>query len=123
MLRHGEVAVLLALLIIRILHNYARLRSIPGPAAARVSGLWRRHARKSSAHKHRLGILHQWYGSVVRIKPNTVSLSDPATILKLYDRNIRLRKVFHTTTFSRFDTACFIAHIELDIYQHITNTS
>lgn len=97
MLRHGVIVVLLALLIIRILYNYARLRSIPGPVAARVSGLWRQHARKSSADNHRLRGLHRWYGSVVRIKPNTVSLSDPTTILQLYGRNIRLRKVFHTT--------------------------
>lgn len=98
MLKHGVLVVLLILLVVRIVYNYARLRSIPGPVAARVTSFWRQHAQKSSTYNNRLGGLHQWYGSVVCIKPNTVSLSDPATILQLYNRSIRLRKVFKTST-------------------------
>lgn len=97
---HAVIVVLVSLLFIRVLYNYARLRSIPGPVSAGVSGIWRQHAQRSPVYGRKLSKLHQRYGEVVRIEPNAVSLSDPGTILQMYDKHIRLKNVFdtHTTT-------------------------
>ena len=97
---HTVIVVLVSLLFIRVLYNYARLRSIPGPVSAGVSGLWQQHAQRSPVYGRNLNKLHQRYGKVVRIEPNAVSLSGPETILQMYDKNIRLKNVFgtHTTT-------------------------
>lgn len=98
MLGYAVIAVLTASLFLRVLNNYSRLRSIPGPVSAGVSGLWQQYAQRSPVYDRNLGELHQQYGRVVRIEPNAVSLSDPGAILQMYDRNIRLKKVFGTVT-------------------------
>lgn len=97
---HAVIVVLVSLLFIRVLYNYARLRSIPGPVSAGVIRSLAAACPKVARLWSQLKQIAQWYGKVVRIEPNAVSLSDPETILQMYDKNIRLKNVFgtHTTT-------------------------
>ncbi|KAH7374843.1 benzoate 4-monooxygenase [Plectosphaerella cucumerina] len=64
--------------------TYAPLRDIPGPLAARLSGLWlfstaRRGKRFLLVHE-----AHKKYGPVMRIQPNHVSINDDDAIQAIY---------------------------------------
>lgn len=60
------------------------LRTLPGPTLAAYSGLWRYlDVRSGQAHKTAIN-LHRKHGSLVRIGPNHVSISDPREIKKIY---------------------------------------
>ncbi|KAI1483449.1 cytochrome P450 [Daldinia eschscholtzii] len=70
----------------RLLWNRFRkdLRDIPGPKIAAYTGLWRwLDVRSGQAHKTHIK-LHRKYGSLVRIGPNHVSISDPREINHIY---------------------------------------
>jgi hypothetical protein len=62
----------------------AGLRSVPGPTVAAYTKLWRLYdVYRGQAHFTAIA-LHKQYGSVVRIGPNHVSLSDPSLIPLIY---------------------------------------
>lgn len=75
----------------------AELRRIPGPWFAKFSPLWRvRLVWNGSAH-HRYRELHKKYGSIVRIAPKVVTISDPAAIAQIYGISSNYLKVpMHT---------------------------
>lgn len=65
------------------------LRSIPGPALAKLTDLHRLLlVRTESAHEHHLH-LHERHGHFVRIGPNNVSVGSPAAIPILYNTRTR----------------------------------
>ena len=63
------------------------LSSVPGPILASFTDLW----RFLDVYRRRPDVtqvtLHEKYGSVVRLGPNTVSISDPAAIQTIYAHN------------------------------------
>lgn len=74
------------LLFIHLLRNkYGRgLAMIPGPWLAAYTGLWRwKDVRSGKAHQRAIE-LHRKYGSIVRIGPRHVSISDPREIKNIY---------------------------------------
>ena len=81
--------------IVRALHNKFGngLARIQGPTLAAYTDLWRfwlvwgRRAEKAHI------ALHEKYGPVVRIGPNSVSISDPEAIKVIYSHNAGLIKV------------------------------
>ncbi|KAH6997470.1 cytochrome P450 [Ilyonectria destructans] len=78
--------VVCAIIAVSLLRNKFRsgLRNIPGPTLAAYTALWRWHdVRKGQAHQTAIS-LHRKYGSLVRIGPNHVSVSDPQEIKKIY---------------------------------------
>lgn len=88
-------AIVVALVVfVRVFYSYTRLWPIPGPAYACVSGLWRGYAQRSPDYSRRLRKMHERYGRVVRIGPNTVSVSDPVAITRMYGRSMDEEKVF-----------------------------
>lgn len=88
-------AIILALIVfIRVFYNHTRLRSIPGPVFAGVSGLWREYVQKLPGYRQTLSELHQRHGKVVRIGPNVVSVCDPVAIARIYGVDIDWQKVF-----------------------------
>ncbi|PYH95060.1 cytochrome P450 [Aspergillus ellipticus CBS 707.79] len=93
----GVIAILLAFLVfLRILRNYRRLSSIPGPSLAGWSDLWRIHARNSPHYGRRLSDLHLEYGKAVRLGPNFVSVADPAVIYQLHQNEAYGTVSLHT---------------------------
>ena len=61
------------------------LRSIPGPPLAAWTNLWRLwNTFKGQTHLTTLA-LHRKYGPLVRIGPNTISVSDPSMIPIIYN--------------------------------------
>ncbi|KAI9373461.1 cytochrome P450 [Aspergillus egyptiacus] len=78
------LALALGLTLLHLLYNYSRLKSIPGPFLARFTDLWRAHARNSTGYGQSLAELHQRYGSIVRLGPNAVSISDIEDIAGVY---------------------------------------
>ncbi|KAL2783796.1 cytochrome P450 [Aspergillus keveii] len=87
----------------RTLHPYAKY---PGPFLASMSRFWivieifRGRAHKTEAE------LHRKYGSIIRIAPNEVAISDPASIKEIYSINSGFTKTdFYTpwrASFARF---------------------
>ncbi|KAF5582217.1 pisatin demethylase cytochrome P450 [Fusarium pseudocircinatum] len=82
-------AALVGLLVTKLLVNkYGNgLNGIPGPALAAFTDLW----RFLDVYRRRPEVtqiaLHEKYGSVVRLGPNTVSIADPAAIQTIYAHN------------------------------------
>ncbi|KAH8812220.1 putative cytochrome P450 [Xylogone sp. PMI_703] len=63
---------------------FSPLRRFPGPLAARFTNLWRALATLSGRIDHANVKWHHRYGSVVRVGPNTISVSDPSLIRVIY---------------------------------------
>ncbi|UKZ80116.1 hypothetical protein TrVFT333_007881 [Trichoderma virens FT-333] len=64
--------------------RYWRLRQIPGPILASVTNLWRFNIQYRGPILPCLLDLHRKYGSLVRIGPNTISVSDAAYVSAIY---------------------------------------
>ncbi|KAI9754728.1 MAG: hypothetical protein M4579_004575 [Chaenotheca gracillima] len=62
----------------------SHLQSIPGPAAAAYTRLWKLYDVWKGYHHLNLIKLHYEYGPVVRIGPKHVSISDPTAIPLIY---------------------------------------
>ncbi|KAJ5602591.1 cytochrome P450 [Penicillium hordei] len=75
------------ILLARLSTLYLRLSSIPGPFAAKFTDIWRYWSQNSQGHASRLVALHDKYGKLVRIGPNHISISDPASIPIVYSTN------------------------------------
>jgi hypothetical protein len=84
---------LVALVVIRLVSNYLRLRSIPGPFLAKFTDLWRSRAQNSRGFGDRMVHLHSKYGPLVRTGPNFISVSDPSAIPTIYGNKPVWRKV------------------------------
>ena len=74
-------------LLARLSAAYLRLSSIPGPFAANFTDLWRYWSQNSPGHASRLVELHRKHGKLVRIGPNHISISDPASVPIVYSTN------------------------------------
>ncbi|KAL4963479.1 putative cytochrome P450 monooxygenase [Aspergillus stella-maris] len=74
--------------LLHLLYNYSRLKNIPGPTLAAISGAWWSKVQRSSGYTRRLAELHQKYGAIVRLAPRIVSLSDPRHIKQLYQAQV-----------------------------------
>lgn len=76
--------ILLALMYVFWQRILSPLSSIPGPLGASLSRFWLvQRTRKGMLHRQLLG-LHEKYGSLVRIAPNEVSVTDLDAIRKIY---------------------------------------
>ncbi|KAK5044369.1 hypothetical protein LTR84_011319 [Exophiala bonariae] len=78
----------------RLVLNYFSpgVQSIPGPFLARFSDLWRL-TLAYGGHSHlKMMQLHEQYGDVVRIGPNTISVSDPRAIEPILGFKTNLNK-------------------------------
>lgn len=84
-----------ALFITNLLWTYynSPLKPIPGPFVAKFTNLWRFFDVWGGRSELTLRMLHQKYGSAVRIGPNVVSLSDPRLIKTIYSTRGEYLKV------------------------------
>lgn len=80
-------------LAVRLIRNYLRLRSIPGPLMAKFTDVWRSRAQNSPGLSHKMVELHRTYGPLVRTGPNFVSVSDPSAIPTIYGNKPAWSKV------------------------------
>lgn len=64
---------------------HSPLKNFPGPFAAKFTNLWRFFDTYGGRPELTQRLLHEKYGSAVRIGPNTISLSDPKLIRTLYN--------------------------------------
>lgn len=78
------IAIVITLTFFNFGQTYLRLRHIPGPGAAALTNLVRRSWVFSGDLHERHVQLHQQYGTVVRVGPLAVLVSDPDAIDKIY---------------------------------------
>ncbi|KAF9890126.1 hypothetical protein FE257_006287 [Aspergillus nanangensis] len=113
MVGYAIVLVSVFLVTVRLLCNYTRLNSIPGPKLAGFSDLWRVYARKSPHFTPDLVRLHEEHGTVVRVGPNSLSVSNPAAI-----RPVRRRRPRNTSTLEDHDIGR-LRHFEISRYEGV----
>lgn len=103
----GEIAWSMALLMVRLLLSLGALlvakfiynwvtspiKHIPGPILAKFTNLGRMYDVYKGRPELELRRWHQKYGSVVRIGPTLVNVSDPAALKVIYSRKNVLQKV------------------------------
>lgn len=69
------------------------LADLPGPFTARFTNFWRVKSAASGKAPAKFQNLHRKYGSVVRVGPIHVSVSDPAQIPVIYGISSKFTKV------------------------------
>jgi hypothetical protein len=75
---------ILVYLLARFVRNFLKLRHIPGPFVAVISDVWR-YVHCMRGHTMDEYKLHREYNSpLLRLGPNTVSVSDPTAIKTIY---------------------------------------
>lgn len=60
------------------------LKGIPGPFVAKFSNIWRFYSHYRQTHIETQKALHDKYGDVVRLGPNTVSVADASLLKTIY---------------------------------------
>lgn len=79
------------------------LKRVPGPFLARFSNIWRFWNHYRQKHIETQKALHQKYGDVVRLGPNTVSIADVGLLRTIYSTRGTFLKVRDRT---ECDAAC-----------------
>ncbi|KAI0407031.1 cytochrome P450 [Xylaria palmicola] len=74
----------LALVGIRVIVEWSKLRKAPGPAVAGFTDLWRAYHQYNGTMKERLLELHAKHGPIVRYGVRCISISDPEVIDVVY---------------------------------------
>jgi hypothetical protein len=69
------------------------LKKIPGPFLAKFSDIWRFYNHYGQTHIETQKKLHEKYGDVVRLGPNTVSVTDPNLLKTIYSTRGTFLKV------------------------------
>ncbi|KAJ8119415.1 hypothetical protein ONZ43_g3626 [Nemania bipapillata] len=77
-------AALLALVSIRLVANWSRLRKAPGPILAGFTDLWRAYQQYNGRLREKVLESHARYGPVVRYGVRCISISDPGVINVVY---------------------------------------
>ncbi len=86
----------LACLLIRLYLNRQKLKSFPGPSFASCTDLWMFFQQWSDKSWFTITTeLHQRYGPIVRYGPNSLSFSDPASLVVIYGLHPVLEKSAH----------------------------
>ena len=104
------LAFFLSLYLVPYFSNYALLRDIPGPLAARFSSLWLMLQARRGRRFLSVDAAHEKYGTFVRIQPDHVSVADEAAIPLIYGHGNgflkRLVVIFPTSTTCRQHNQC-----------------
>jgi hypothetical protein len=69
----------------RLVSNWLKLRSVPGPLLAATSDLWRAFHQYRGTLGATLENLHTEYGPVIRYGVRSVSISDPNAVTTIYE--------------------------------------
>lgn len=87
------LAVGAGVVILRLLHTHSRLSHIPGPASAALTDFVRRSWVAAGDVHQKHTDLHRRYGTVVRVGPNAVLISQPDAVDKIYGFKAKFLKV------------------------------
>ena len=74
-------------------YKWNGLDRYPGPLLAKFTKLWHRLSVQSNRHQHQLLSLHRRCGNVIRIGPQTLSISHPDYIARVYGVSVTFLKV------------------------------
>jgi hypothetical protein len=77
--------------------RYYKLCHIPGPFIASFTNFWRASIQYSGDFPDRLVALHNKYGPLVRVGPNTISVNDPGSLSTVYSSHGEFQKVRRVT--------------------------
>ena len=82
-------------LVARLLLNAYKpgLRTIPGPFLAKFTSLWRLYCTRNGVMNEKILELHQKHGTLVRLSPHWVSISDARMVENIYGMKANFTKV------------------------------
>ncbi|EXJ56365.1 uncharacterized protein A1O5_12632 [Cladophialophora psammophila CBS 110553] len=86
------LAAILFIIPLQLYRRYRKLSAIPGPFLAGFTNLWRAYAQNYGTIATTLIKLHEQYGPLVRIGPNTIHVSDPASVSVIYTNHGEFKK-------------------------------
>lgn len=87
-------------LLIRNKFGSKHLRNIPGPFVAGFTRYWQAYQVLNGKSEKPLLDEHRRHGSLVRISPNKISVSDPAALSQIYSPDEKFVKVSPSTLFT-----------------------
>ena len=74
--------------------RYSKLKNVPGPLITSFTNLWRSYNQVfRGPFADVLLRLHEWYGPILRIGPNTVSVADASAVHTIYSQRGEFTKV------------------------------
>jgi hypothetical protein len=87
----------------RYFHPY---KNIPGPFWASISTFWYFNSMHRGIAQNLQYPIHEKYGTVVRLAPNLVSISDPTAIETIYSskRGFQKSEWYHSFALDKYDT-------------------
>lgn len=98
----GTLNIILCLLLLTLLtlslrfaqsYYFSAVKSFPGPFCTKFTDIWR-YIKTAGGQAHLVHAdLHRKYGAVVRIGPNTLSISDPSLMKTIYNAKNPWKKV------------------------------
>ena len=86
-------AIILTFLLITLFQRYRRLSHVRGPLLASLTDLWRAYHQNVGDHAAFYIDMHEKYGPIVRVGPNTIHVSDARAIPAIYTAHGEFRKV------------------------------
>ena len=86
-------AIILTFLLITLFQRYRKLSHVPGPLLASLTDLWRAYHQNFGDHAAFSIAMHEKYGPIVRVGPNTIHVSDARAISAIYTAHGEFRKV------------------------------
>ena len=99
------VELLVAYFCFVVFTRYWRLRKIPGPLIASLTDIWRAKKQRSGPTGPWLQALHQRYGPLVRIGPNTISINDAGSMRTIFTSKGDFPKVIIPVSYAKRPTA------------------
>ena len=82
----------LALVYITYQRWFHPLSKYPGPFLASLTDLWKAYQMTQRRLPYKYAELHEKYGPVIRVGPNSLSFSDPNAIAPIYQAGRRMKK-------------------------------
>ncbi len=91
----SPLIILAAIVIATFVRNYLNkgFSKYPGPFLSNFTDAWRFFSVLSGKSQLTLRTLHDRYGDIVRLGPNSLSFSSPEALKAIYGLNVRLTKV------------------------------
>jgi hypothetical protein len=98
----SALLIILSIIITRLIRNKFShgINNIPGPSIAAYTDIWRAFKTWKGDMEQTQLQLHKKYGPVIRVGPNSVSISDIGAVSTIYRFSNRFNKVFFSRDLS-----------------------
>lgn len=108
---------IITILLIALFRRYRKLSHVPGPFLASLTDFWRAYHQNAGNHAAFSLKVHEKYGPVVRVGPNTVHVNDARAIPAIYTNHGEFPKVGNGDMALRTNHLTISRQIPTDLYE------